>query len=151
MSLRDMKLTPLKQDILERAARVRHAHAVVNETFLLRDKGPSYRKAWQDACSAFHEYAGDAFAPYRDDLKADLAEGRPEAIEFALSFLECRPYYYRSGYLYRNILRWVKRLPMSQLQAKRRDLILACYAEYRAGAAQGHFTTGGMDDMIDGT
>jgi hypothetical protein len=140
-SLRELKITPLKRQILEHAVQLRQAQALVRETFDNREAGPAQHKAWEDACYAFHISYGKAMAVYDGDLQADLKEQRPEAIEFALSFLECRPYFFRSGYLWKEILRWVKRLPMRQSQAKRRDTILERYAAYRADRLRRHDET----------
>jgi hypothetical protein len=40
-------------------------------------------------------------------------------MEAAICFLECRPYFFRSGYMFKDILRRCRRAPLSSKQAAR--------------------------------
>ena len=52
-------------------------------------------------------------------LQFGLAEGDPNAAETALCFLELRPYFFRSGYMFKALLRKVKRARLDEDQRLR--------------------------------
>jgi hypothetical protein len=52
-------------------------------------------------------------------------------MEAALCFLEVRPYFFRSGYMFKDILRKSRWAPLSPEQAARHGAIVAGLAEWR--------------------
>ena len=42
-----------------------------------------------------------------------------KAMKVAICFLECRPYFFKSGYMFKDILRKVKKAPLSDEQTLR--------------------------------
>jgi hypothetical protein len=59
-------------------------------------------------------------------------ENDPTVIEPALCFLEERPYFFRSGYMFSTLLRRVKRSDLTSAQRDRLDAVLRKRDEWRA-------------------
>lgn len=115
----------LKKRIGENAAEIRRLHALIHETFLHRDKTIRSRQAWEDACKQFHEaYDQLAFPDGYQGALERIAAGDPLAVEAAICFLEDRPYFFRSGYMFKAILRKVKHAPLTEDQASRFQRVL---------------------------
>jgi len=78
-------------------------HAMVWETFGRRDKSELARRDWQLAAKRFREYRSEV-----DELvERCLAEGIVDDNElriFVFCFVECDPYYHRSGYTLEGVL-----------------------------------------------
>jgi hypothetical protein len=114
------KQDALKSAMLRNAATIRELQSAVYETVKYREKSPAQRKEWENACAEFHaRYDGLAF-PY--DYKATvsgLEAGDPDVIEAVLCFLECRPYFFRSGYMFKSMMRKCKRASLAEAQASR--------------------------------
>ena len=49
--------------------------------------------------------------------------GDPQTVESAICFLEVRPYFFRSGYIFKDLLRKCPRAPLSTDQAARLRVI----------------------------
>lgn len=105
----------------------------IHQTLARRDDGPKQRQEWKDACSEFHaKYESLAFIGGADTARDRLRDGDAVAIEYALDFLEVRPYFFRSGYLYKDLMRVLRNCPLSNAQRIRYDKIRERYNEYRA-------------------
>jgi hypothetical protein len=126
-----------KENILRNAAEIVRLHSRIHETLPFRSKSSEGREAWERACAEFHaRYDKLAFpGGYAGALEQILA-GDPEAMEAAICFLECRPYFFRSGYTFKDILRKCKRAPLSEAQAARLNLILEKIEEWRRRKAK---------------
>jgi hypothetical protein len=48
------------------------------------------------------------------EVRARILNGDFAAIEAAICFLEVRPYFFRSGYMFKDLLRALKRAPLTQ-------------------------------------
>jgi hypothetical protein len=65
-------------------------------------------------------YAGLAFpGGYEGNFLEQILNGDPQAMETAICFLEVRPYFFRSGYMFKDILRKCRQAPLSSAQAAR--------------------------------
>jgi hypothetical protein len=124
----------LRAKIVENAAELNRLQWRVKETVKHRDKSPKAREAWSQACDEFHERYGELWIPDGSVPRffERIVEGDPAAVEAALCFLEVRPYFFRSGYHWKTILRKCKRAPMSAEQAERFANLLQRYSEWRA-------------------
>lgn len=60
-----------------------------------------------------------------------LLAGDPECIEAAICFLEVRPYFYRSGYMFNDLVRKAKRAPLDPYQRERLDRLLERLAQWK--------------------
>lgn len=114
------------------AEEIRRLHARIRETFARKTKGPAERKAWEEACAAFHaRYDALAFPGGAGTAKARVLQGEPDAIEAALCFVEVRPYFFRSGYLFQTLLRALRRAPLTEAQRARYEDVANRYRAWR--------------------
>ena len=126
----------LKLLIKSNGEEIARLHARVHETFAQRDRGPDKRKEWERACEIFHSrYNELAFPGGFNDALERIAAGEAEAMEAAICFLELRPYFFRSGYMFESILRRAKRAPLSREQTTRLQHVLQALAAWRASNA----------------
>jgi len=122
----------LKQVILANADELRRLNARINETYQLLNK-PDGARNWQQACEAFHSnYDRLAFPGGYDGALERLKMSDPATVDAALCFLEVRPFFFRSGYMFKDILRKVKRCAVNREQAERLERIVVAYDAYRA-------------------
>lgn len=127
----------LKENILRNAAEIVRLHSRIHETLSSRNKSSEGREAWEQACAEFHaRYDNLAFPGGYAGALARILAGDPEAVEAGISFLECRPYFFRSGYMFKDILKKCKRAPLSEVQAARLKLILEKVEEWRRRKAK---------------
>lgn len=119
-------------EILRNADKIRHLHARIHETVKCRDKNEYKWKEWVRACAAFDaENDSLAFPVGLKGAYERIVAGHPPAMEAAICFLECRPYFVRSGYMFTKLLRKAKRAPLSNEQKARLECIIAACAKHR--------------------
>jgi len=125
--------------MLANAEEIQRLNARVNETAKVRDRSPEDHRNWQLACETFHSrYDALAFPGGYAGALERIVAGEPEAIEAALCFLEARPCFFRSGYMFKDILRKTKRPALSGQQAARLAQVVAAYANHRSQSHQAH-------------
>lgn len=118
--------------IQENARVIRRLHGRIHESFAHRDEGREQRAQWENACAEFHErYDALAFLGGVRDARARLRNGDHEAIEYALDFLEVRPYFFRSGYMYVDFMRVLRNCPLSDLERERYDRLYVAFQRFR--------------------
>jgi hypothetical protein len=123
----------LRQQIHQNAATLRTMQARIRETFAERGRSPAHRQDWKDACAAFHSgYDTLAFPGGYTGALERLLAGDPQTMEAAITFLELRPYFFRSGYLHKKLLRYSKRAPLSKAQSQRLGHVQARWEAWRA-------------------
>jgi hypothetical protein len=123
--------------IVENAAEIARLHRLVHEGHKRRDKSPEDLAAWQLACEEFHaRYDALSFPGGYTGALDRISAGDPQAMEAAICFLELRPHFFRSGYMYKDILRRCKRAPLSQSQATRLAIVLEKLAAWKAHRAK---------------
>lgn len=121
----------LKMLIEANGREVARLHARIHETFALRDRSEAHRDEWSKACAEFHRrYDELAFPGGYEVAGRRILSGDRNTIEAALCFLEVRPYYFRSGYMYDALLRKVKRAPLTEMQRARLDEVLRIRAAW---------------------
>jgi len=126
----------LKSIIRANAEEVAQLHARIHETLAFRDRSSEKRQEWQRACETFHSrYNELAFPGGYDGALERILAGDPEAMEAAICFLELRPYFFRSGYMFESILRKAKRAPLNHEQAARLQFVVQGLAAWRAKKA----------------
>jgi hypothetical protein len=119
-------------EIKRNAEKINQLKARMTESLKFRDKNDHKRKEWQRACSDFHEqYDSLAFPGGLNGAYERILNGDSIAMEAAICFLECRPYFFRSGYMYKDILRKTKKAPLAEDQRTRLNKIIVAYNEYR--------------------
>ncbi|QTN21447.1 hypothetical protein HZ992_14770 [Rhizobacter sp. AJA081-3] len=105
----------------------------IDETVRNRGKNAKALDDWKSACAEFHRrYEELAFPGGYEGAHERILAGEPNTIEVALCFLECRPYFFRSGYMYKALLRKVKQAPLSEAQEQRLHLVLERVTQWQA-------------------
>ncbi|GLQ46530.1 hypothetical protein GCM10007862_15810 [Dyella lipolytica] len=114
----------IKFSIKKNAAEVVRLHKRIHETFALRDVSQEKREEWQKACEEFHsKYDELAFPGGCRGVIDRLLEGDSDTMEAVICFLEIRPYFFRSGYMFDALLRKAKRAPLSAKQKSRLQIV----------------------------
>lgn len=124
---------PMERLIRANADEINRLRQLIRDTAGARWRGPEERERHAAACAEFHQnYARLAFpGGYANALKR-LAEHDPNTLDVALTFLEVRPYFFRSGYMWKTLLKRAQRVAMGTKQHARLQKILDAYAAYRA-------------------
>lgn len=121
-----------KSQIQQNARVIAQLHQRIHETFAHRDDNDQSRTLWEDACSEFHNKFNQlAFPGGTSEIRERLRAGDKVAIDYALDFIEVRPYFFRSGYMYKDFLRVLRNCPLSDSHWTRYDQLKARYDEYR--------------------
>ncbi|MGB1252088.1 MAG: hypothetical protein ACPG8W_15830 [Candidatus Promineifilaceae bacterium] len=103
----------------------------IHETFARRSDNEQSWVRWQNACAEFHKRYDDlAFFGGSTNIRQRLRSGDKDAINYAIDFLEVRPYFFRSGYMYKDFMRILQRCLLSATQRKRYEQIKARYEQY---------------------
>ncbi|VAW59316.1 hypothetical protein MNBD_GAMMA11-1416 [hydrothermal vent metagenome] len=111
---------------------INELHSRIHETVKYRNESNQKNKGWKQACEEFHhQYDALAFPGGLEGAYERIVNGDKYAMEAAICFLECRPYFFRSGYMFKDILRKVKRAPLSNKLQTRLQKILEAYNEYK--------------------
>lgn len=114
------------------ARKIVELHRRVHATLETRDRGPDELAAWKSACEEFRtRYEPLAFPGGTGDARERLRAGDQIAIEYALSFIETRPYFFRSGYMYKDFLRVLRNCHLDESQRVRYDHVRESYLAYR--------------------
>jgi hypothetical protein len=118
---------------MENAEEITRLHKRIHETLRHRYKSKEQTERWETACKEFHaRYDLLAFPGGYSTAKARIIAGDLVAIEAALCFVECRPYFFRSGYLFKEFLPKLKRADLSQSQSERLKGVLLAYDAWKA-------------------
>jgi len=124
--------------MLSNAKEIERLRARIDEAVTVRDKGPKEKATWEAACWEFHaRYDALAFPGGYTDALDRIVSGDAAAIEAALCFLELRPRFFRSGYMYKDILRKTMRAQLSESQASRLLQVRQDNEAYRVGSGGG--------------
>jgi hypothetical protein len=123
----------LRAQIAQNAIEISRLHSRIHETYKRRDESEQALREWQNACDEFHARYGQLCLPggWDERFFERILSGDGTAVELALCFLEVRPYFFRSGYLWKNILQKCKRAPMADEQAERFRTLLASYNKWK--------------------
>lgn len=118
--------------ILHNADKINQLKARIDEAVKSRNKNEYKKKEWQKACADFHEqYDSLAFPGGLEGAYKRIIEGDTLAMEAAICFLECRPFFFRSGYMFKDILRKIKSAPLNEDQKVRLQRVIEAYNEYK--------------------
>jgi hypothetical protein len=111
----------------EHAQALREMNEEIQSTFKLRDRSPDHRSAWSKACERFHRtYDQLAFPGGLSDGLRRLSEADASVVDTAITFLEVDPWFFRSGYIKTDLIRYLKRTPLTDSQLERlRSVVLA--------------------------
>src|SRR5579864_678126 len=122
----------IKERIRENAAEIVRLHSRIHETVRHRHENPKKRLEWEQACAEFHKrYSNLAFPGGYEGALQRITSGDPSTMEAAICFLECRPYFFRSGYMFKDILRRCRKAPRTSEQTARLKVIEQKLLEWR--------------------
>jgi hypothetical protein len=142
MSRLKLSAAEVKAQMLANAAEINRLHRRIGETLVERSKSQEGRAMWEAACAEFHARYDDlAFPGGLSNVFAGVDLNDTVAISDALSFLEVRPYFFRSGYMHQRLMRKLKHKPLPPELAKRRDAYFKRHAEWRATKRSQHPST----------
>lgn len=117
--------------IRENARVINRIRGRIQETVAHRDDGKPQFDEWKAACADFHaRYDSLAFLGGVRSARERLRNGEGDAIEYALDFLEVRPYFFRSGYMYRDLMRVLRNCPLTPLQRNRYERLRVAYQHF---------------------
>ena len=124
---------PMERLIRANADEINRLSQVIRDTAGTRWRGPEERERHAAACAEFRQnYERLAFPGGYANALNRLAEHDPNTLDIALTFLEVRPYFFRSGYMWKTLLKRAQRVAMGTKQHARLQKILDAYAAYRA-------------------
>ncbi|AFY72240.1 hypothetical protein Syn7502_00066 [Synechococcus sp. PCC 7502] len=122
---------PYEHQIISNTAKIVSLHDRIHETWKYRDRSEKEWKIWEQACKEFHcQYNDLAFLGGINGVRSRLRSGDQEAITYALSFLEIRPYFFRSGYIYKDLVRVLRNCPLSSTQKEQYLAIRERYTQF---------------------
>ena len=122
----------IKEQIRTSAEEIVRLHSRIHETVRHRQESAKKRLEWEQACAEFHtRYSNLAFPGGYGGALERITSGDPNTMEAAICFLECRPYFFRSGYMFKDILRRCRKAPLSASQAARFHILEEKLAEWR--------------------
>jgi len=118
--------------IKENEIEINRIHKRVHSTYALKYKSDKHMAEWSNACDELHKrYAELAYFEYPIDFRAELRNGNQETIERALAFIEIRPFHFRSGYIFKDLMRVMKNIEFTKTQKRRYDSVNKRFQEYR--------------------
>ena len=94
-----------REIILREAGKIDSLHKRIHETYLMRN---SDHEGWSNACKDFHEYVSE-IDWYLDKIDSSRKIADLDMQEFAITFLELDPLFFRSGYIKAGLLKRLKR------------------------------------------
>lgn len=107
-------------DQAKAASRAEKARLAVHEAAQRRGsrKSSSWQK-WHVAADEFHRAIDAAYPPGFWENYTRLKEGQPEALEIAMVFLEDDPWFFRSGYIKVELIKYIGRTTLTEDRAQR--------------------------------
>jgi hypothetical protein len=118
--------------ILKNAAEIQHLHADMHKKHKLRAQGPIALTDWQTAAAIFNNRYNDLAFPGGYDGALDrLLAGDVLAMETSICFLELRPFFFRSGYIFKDLLRKARKAPLTEDQRKRLEVVERAVLQWR--------------------
>ena len=122
----------LKRHIEENAETIRRLHDRIDDTYAQKTRSPDHHKKWSEACAEFHARFDElSFPGGFETARERIMAGDLETIEAALCFVELRPYFFRSGYMYDALIRKLKHASFSDSQAMRFQVVLTRLKAWR--------------------
>ena len=124
--------------IKEYAAKRRALAANVHRTVVDRDRDERSRRAWENACDAFHSQASKLDS-YFERAWSEERYTDSDVLEFVVCFLEADPWFFRSGYLKQIFLTRLKRSDLNEPLKKRLRNVLVDAVQRRGTREFRHY------------
>jgi hypothetical protein len=128
-----MSSARIKDRMQQNAAEIVRLHKRIHETVKERSTSDAGRLAWKQACADFHQrFSQLAFPGGYGEALEKFRSRDTSVVEPALCFLEMRPYFFRSGYMFNTLLRRMKHIPLMPHQRARLDAVRARQAAWKS-------------------
>jgi len=115
------------RQIIENAVKIEQLKKLTDEKVKGHDiAGKISSEAWTYFDS---KYAELAFPGGYPGCYERIQSGELEAMEAAICFLECRPKFFGSIYIYQDIFKIIKSAPLTKEQSERLETVLKAYKE----------------------
>lgn len=125
--LRELSAKPVTFDqsfMAERVEACRHLNRDAVKLFRASKNGQDEKILWEETAELFRRAWNEAFPPnFWEDLEL-LKNGDRDGLRTGLRFLESDPWFFRSGYVKADLLRYVKRFEFSEHETARIEQIL---------------------------
>ncbi len=111
-----IEIAPWPFDQLERAERVNFANELLHKAYKLygrRAGKDKERIIWEHAASVFHKACTEAYPPQFFEAMQELKLGNDKGLETAVQFLEDDPWFFGSGYIKADLLKYICRMNVS--------------------------------------
>jgi len=120
------------------AKRIAELHDRMHEACEKGNTQKHGRELWIKACTEFWDQYDDLAFPggYRQALDR-LKNNESETTEAAITFLEIRPYFFRSGYMRETLMRRLKHVKMKDSHARRFEAVREAERRWRASKTTG--------------
>ncbi len=123
----------IREEIIRNGQEITRLQQRVHEMQRKSQADRRYTQDWLEACEAFRSrYDALAFPGGESTAYERILQNDPAAVEAALCFLECRPYFFRSGYMWKKLFRKIKHATLTGKQQHRLDALRQEWQEYRA-------------------
>ena len=114
--------------ILDNCIEINRLKKNIDSTFNVKNK----KNEWREACAEFHEnYNQLCFWNGVSDYRTEIRNGNQDAIEYYITFIELRPYFFRSGYIYQDLIRVLRNVKLSKSHRARFERVKKNYMIYR--------------------
>jgi len=124
----------LRAQMIENAAEINRLRHLNDDSVWNGPDPPEIEMSRSEVCNEFQIRYPQLCVPggWDIDFMDRLKAGDHATVEAALCFLEVRPYFFRSGYLWKDLLRKCKRVPMNEEQSSRLQALLKRYEDWKA-------------------
>src|SRR5579863_4724212 len=129
----------IKDTITNSASEIVRLHNRVREALEQLDGSEEKSDEYNQGCAEFHaHYDRLAFPGGYEGALQRISSGEPDAIEAGICFLELRPYFFRSGYMFKDILRKCKHAQLSESQVFRLATVIQKREDWQAAHPRPH-------------
>ena len=108
-----LSMTDFKLQIARHRDTLNELHERIHATFKVRDRSEGHKRAWSEACSAFHSFSSEVDNLMDKVSHTTVAEDE-QTRTFVFDFLSIDPVYFRSGYQKERLLKLVKVLHLTE-------------------------------------
>ena len=127
-----MNRSEMAKTINDAAEIIPRLHKAVHHYAANRGQSAYMHEKWHNACREFHEkYRELSFLGGWDSARERIRAGDQDALEYAIVFIEMRPYYFRSGYMFEALIKCLNSVAMSLSQRKRYEAVKKAFTDYK--------------------
>ncbi len=135
MNINNLQITNTHITILKNTREINKLRENIKKTLAERHKNKAKKTLWHNACFEFQEKYNALVFDYQDYQGEKyfyelLIAGDEYVMEYAVCFIEVRPYFFQSGYIYQKLLRKLKHAPLNESQQQRYLTIKAKYKQW---------------------